>query len=73
MNLNNMKNKQNEVNGYKCVKCETGETETHGDICSCKIKELTDEELKNKLQVIAIELDSRNFDVEQHLKDLFKW
>lgn len=29
-----MKNKQNEANGYECVLCETGETKTHGALCS---------------------------------------
>lgn len=41
-----MKNKQNEANGYECIKCETGETKTHGAECSLNKdnKTLTEEE-----------------------------
>ncbi len=39
----NMKNKINESNGYKCVLCETGEGDKHGLQCSCNKKTFAQE------------------------------
>lgn len=45
-----MKNKQNEANGYECVKCETGETDRHGLQCSKNKKIYTEQEFKIDLE-----------------------
>ena len=48
-----MKNKPNEANGYECVLCETGETKTHGSLCSLnKDNDILTEEEKRLLRII---------------------
>jgi hypothetical protein len=64
-----MKNKQNEANNYNCVLCETGETETHGSLCS-KIKynniiNWIDERVKESVKF----LDNNNTDYDSVLKN----
>ncbi len=44
-----------------------------GIIIKMDVEDMTEEQLKEQLQIMAIELNARDFDVEQYLKDLFQW
>ena len=65
-----MKNKQNEVNGYHCTKCETGEGERHGSECS-EVNQDTLTEQEKKLLRIIVENEIDKLESHKDLQDQY--